>query len=53
MVPTVMGVIVTSKVTQAGSTLSGNTPRMVLVKTYPGYNPATGSPGTGTIIGVV
>ncbi len=48
--PSYMGVIVSSSVTRAGSTISGNTVEIVVVKTDPGYGP--GHPGTGTVVAV-
>jgi len=49
-VPSYMGVIVAAKVTKAGSTISGNWARIVVVKTDPGYAPSSGHPGTGTTV---
>jgi alpha-tubulin suppressor-like RCC1 family protein len=48
--PAYMAVIVSSSVSQSGSTISGNTPTMVVVKTNEGYAPDPGHPGTGTVI---
>ena len=49
--PSYMGVIVSSSVVQSGSTVfSGNVPRIVVVKTNPGYGPMPSSPGTGTVV---
>lgn len=45
-----MAVIVASRVTQRGSTISGNIVHIVLVRTNRGYGPNPGHPGTGTII---
>jgi hypothetical protein len=47
--PTYMGVIVTSSVTQSGSTDSGNAIHSVIVRTKPGYQSDSGHPGTGTV----
>jgi len=47
--PADMGVIVSSKITQSGSQISGNTVHIVVVKTNPGYQPDPGHPGTGTV----
>lgn len=53
-VPQYMATIVTSKVAATGTTkFSGNTVQMVVVKTNPGYNPNTGSAGTGTVVAVI
>jgi hypothetical protein len=51
--PAYMGVIATSAATQSGSTISGNTVHIVVVKTDPGYQPAVGHPGTGTVVAQV
>jgi hypothetical protein len=47
--PAYMGVIVSSSITKSGSTISGNTVHIVVVKTGPGYQPDPGHPGTGTV----
>ena len=49
-VPSYMGVVVTSSVTKSGSTISGNSVHIVVVKVDPGYAPDPGHPGTGTIV---
>jgi PKD repeat protein len=49
-VPEYMGVLVTSAVTQSGSTLNGTWGGIVVVHTDPGYGPNPGHPGTGTIV---
>jgi len=49
-VPSYMGVIVGSSVTQSGSTISGAWGSVVVVRTDPGYDPNPGHPGTGTIV---
>jgi hypothetical protein len=51
--PAYMAVIVTSKVTQSGSTDTGNTVHIVVVSTNPGYTPDPSTPGTGTVVAVV
>jgi hypothetical protein len=51
--PTDMVVIVSSKVTQRGSTISGNILHLVVVKVNPGYAPNPGHAGTGKVEGVV
>jgi hypothetical protein len=48
--PAYMAVIVSSSITKSGSTISGNTPHMVVVKTDPGYAPDPGHAGTGTVV---
>ncbi len=45
-----MAVIVSSKVSKAGSAISGNTVHEVVVKTNPGYAPNPGHAGTGTVV---
>jgi M6 family metalloprotease-like protein len=49
-VPAYMGVVVASKVTKDGSTIAGDTKRIVVVKTNPGYGPSPGKAGTGTVV---
>ncbi|TAN29474.1 MAG: hypothetical protein EPN30_02510 [Actinomycetota bacterium] len=51
--PTYMGVIVSSSITQSGSMISGNTPGIVIVKTNSGYAPDPGHAGTGTVVASV
>ena len=48
--PAYMGVIVTSSTSQSGFQISGNTPHIAIVKTSPGYAPAVGHAGTGTVV---
>lgn len=48
--PEYMAVIVSSKIGQTGSAISGDTVHEVVVKTNPGYAPNPGHPGTGTVI---
>ena len=48
--PSFMGVIVASSISQSGSTISGNTVHMVIVRTNPGYAPNPGHAGTGTVV---
>jgi hypothetical protein len=51
-VPSYMAVFVTNKVTKTGSTiLSGPNTAIAIVKIDPGYNPAEGTAGTGTVVG--
>jgi len=52
-VPEFMGVIVSSKITQSGSVVSGDIKEIVIVKNNPGYAPDPGHPGTGTVVAVV
>jgi hypothetical protein len=46
-----MGVLVSSFVHKNGSTLSGDIPKIVVIKTNPGYSPSPGHNGTGTLVG--
>jgi hypothetical protein len=48
-----MGVIVSSRVAQSGSIISGDIKQVVIVRTDPGYAPNPGHTGTGTEIAVV
>jgi hypothetical protein len=48
--PAFMEVIVSSSISKSGSKISGNTAHLVVVQTNPGYQPAPGHPGTGTIL---
>ncbi len=52
-VPDQMAVIVSSSISQSGSTISGNTPKVVVVRTNSGYQPDPGHPGTGTVVSQV
>ena len=47
--PSYMGVIASSTITQSGSTIAGDVPIIVVVKTNPGYRPNPGHAGTGTV----
>jgi hypothetical protein len=49
-IPSYMGVLVSSTITASGSVISGNTPKIVVVKTNPGYSPSPGHDGTGTYV---
>jgi hypothetical protein len=49
-VPSYMGVLVTSASTKSGGTISGNTMKIVVVKTNPGYAANPGHAGTGTYV---
>jgi uncharacterized repeat protein (TIGR01451 family) len=51
--PSQIEVIVASKVTKKGSTISGTISHIVMVNVNPGYGNAPGHVGTGTIAGVV
>jgi hypothetical protein len=49
-IPSYMGVVVTNQITKSGSKISGSTPRIVVVKTDPGYDSNPGHPGTGKVV---
>lgn len=49
-VPSYVAVVEASHVTKNGSTISGDTTRVVIVKTNPGYGPDPSQVGTGTIV---
>lgn len=51
--PAFMAIIVSSKVTQHGHTISGDILHIVVVKTNPGYRPSPGHRGTGTVVSQV
>jgi hypothetical protein len=52
-VPTYMGVIVSSSITKNGSSISGNVKKIIVIKTNPGYGPAPGKIGTGTVVAII
>ncbi|HEX9099751.1 MAG TPA: hypothetical protein VF956_09730 [Candidatus Dormibacteraeota bacterium] len=51
--PAYMAVAVTSSVDKSGSTITGHFTKIVIVKTDPGYAPAAGGTGTGTVVAVL
>lgn len=51
-VPSYMGVIASSVVTQSGDFIAGDVPMIIVVKTDPGYGPSPGHAGTGTVVAV-
>jgi len=51
--PTYMAVLVTSSVTKSGSSISGTTSHIVIVKTDAGYKNDPGHAGTGTVVATV
>lgn len=52
-IPSYMGVVVSSTITMNGSLqLVGDSPMIVVVQTNPGYGPAVGHAGTGTVVAV-
>ena len=52
-VPSYMAVIASSSIGKSGSTISGDIPKVVIVKTDPGYQPNPGHAGTGTVVAVL
>jgi hypothetical protein len=51
-IPPYMGVVVSSSISQSGSTISGDAPEIVVVRANPGYRRDPGHPGTGTVVAV-
>jgi hypothetical protein len=51
--PSFMGIIVTSSASKSGPVISGNTVKVVVVQTNPGYKNDPGHAGTGTVVAVV
>jgi hypothetical protein len=49
-VPSVMAVIASRKISQSGSTISGDIQHIYIVTVNPGYAPDPGHPGTGTVL---
>jgi hypothetical protein len=52
-VPTFIAVMASSSITKSGSTIAGNTRKMVIVRVDPGYEGNPGHAGTGTVIAVI
>jgi uncharacterized repeat protein (TIGR01451 family) len=52
-VPLFMAVIASSTVTKSGATITGDIPKIVVVRTNPGYGSSPGHTGTGTVVAVV
>ena len=52
-VPTYMAVVVASSITQDGPRISGDSARVVIVKTDSGYGPDPAQAGTGTVVAVL
>jgi len=51
--PAFMAVIVSSSISKSGSSISGNSVHVVVVKTNAGYAPNPGHAGTGTVVATV
>lgn len=52
-IPAYMAVIASRSITKSGSTIRGDIPIIVIVKTDPGYAPNGGHAGTGTVLAVL
>ncbi|HEX6476450.1 MAG TPA: hypothetical protein VF005_04190 [Acidimicrobiales bacterium] len=52
-VPAYMSTIAVRSVNQTGSTISGTTGALVVVRTDPGYAPNPGHPGSGTVVAII
>jgi len=52
-VPSYMGVIASSSISRSGSSISGDVPMIIVVKTNPGYGPSPGQAGNGTVVAVL
>jgi len=52
-IPDQIAAIASSNVTKSGSTISGTVAHVVIVQVDPGYGPAPGHAGTGTIVGTI
>jgi hypothetical protein len=52
-VPRLMAVIAAIKITKSGATMSGDAPKVVVVRTNPGYGPDPDHAGTGTVVAQV
>jgi hypothetical protein len=52
-VPQFIAVIASGRVTKSGSTITGDVPKIVIVRTNPGYGASPGQTGTGTVVAVV
>jgi len=52
-VPQFIAAIVSSTVTKLGDVITGDIPKIVIVRTNPGYAPSPGHTGTGTVVAVV
>jgi Bacterial Ig-like domain (group 1) len=51
--PSFMAVLVSSSISQSGSTITGDTPHIVIVQTNPGYAANPGHAGTGTVVAIL
>jgi hypothetical protein len=49
-IPAYMGVVVSTGVAKSGPVTAGDTARIVVVQTNPGYAPNPGHSGTGTVV---
>lgn len=51
--PAFMAVLVSSTISKSGSTITGDTPYIVIVQTGPGYDANPGHAGMGTVVATV
>ena len=49
-IPSYMGVLVSPSLDTSGPAILGSAPKIVVVRTDPGYGPDPGRPGTGTVV---
>ncbi|HEY4272516.1 MAG TPA: hypothetical protein VGM65_10960 [Candidatus Udaeobacter sp.] len=52
-VPAYITAMAASSITKSGSLIFGNSRKLVIIKTNPGYGPAPGHTGTGTVTAVI
>jgi hypothetical protein len=52
-VPSYAAMLVTNSINVSGTTITGSKPKVVIVRTNLGYQPAAGHPGTGEIVAVL
>jgi hypothetical protein len=52
-VPSYMAVVVSTSISQSGSTISGDVHQVVIVETGSGYAANPGHAGTGTVVAVL
>jgi uncharacterized repeat protein (TIGR01451 family) len=52
-VPSYMAVMASSSIIQSGTVITGDAPKIVIISTNPGYGPAVGHAGSGTVVAVL
>jgi hypothetical protein len=52
-VPSYLAVVAAGSISSSGSTIRGNAPGLVVVRTDAGYGPSPGHAGTGTVVAVI